>query len=45
MSENLESTIKSIDLIKGEIIINGINNNQDIYCKSIFMNNVSQQKS
>lgn len=36
MSENLESTIKSIDLIKGEIIINGINNNQDIYCKKYF---------
>ncbi|MEG9490721.1 hypothetical protein [Mannheimia indoligenes] len=44
MSANLESTIKSIDLIKGEIIINGINNNQDIYCKKYFYEQCFSEK-
>lgn len=44
MSEYLESTIKSVDLCKGEIVISGIDGGKDFCCKKPFYENLKNDQ-
>lgn len=44
MSEYLQSTVKSVDLSKGEIIINGIFDGKDFYCKKPFYEHLKKEE-